>query len=50
MAQKRKPLSEASIQEDFGSQALDQLREQFNLPAVQPSNPLTIKANAEPVS
>ena len=50
MAQKRKPLSEASIQEDFDPQAVEQLREQLNLPTVKPINPLTVKANAESVS
>ena len=42
MAQKRKPLSEASIQEDFDPQAVEQLREQLNLPTVKPNNPLTV--------
>jgi hypothetical protein len=50
MAQKRKPLSEASIQEDFDPQAVEQLREQLNLPTVKPINPLIVKANAESVS
>ena len=50
MAQKRKPLTQASIQEDFDPQAVEQLREQLNLPTVQPNNPLTIKTNTESVS
>ena len=50
MAQKRKPLSEASIQEDFDPQAVEQLREQLNLPTVKPINPLIVKANVESVS
>ena len=50
MAQKRKPLTQASIQEDFDPQAVEQLREQLNLPTVQPNNPLTVKTNTESVS
>ena len=66
MAPKRKPLTEASIQEDFDPQAVEQLREQLNLPTVkpfnplivepsnlltiEPSNPLTVKAEPAPVS
>ena len=50
MAQKRKPLTQASIQEDFDPQAVEQLREQLNLPSVQPNNPLTVKTNTESVS
>ena len=42
MAQKRKPLSEASIQEDFDPQAVEQLREQLNLLTVKPNNPLIV--------
>ena len=49
MAQKRKPLTQASIQEDFDPQAVEQLREQLNLPTVQPNNPLTVKTNTESV-
>jgi len=50
MAQKRKPLSEASIQEDFDPQAVEALREQLNLPTVKPSNPLTVNTESVPVS
>lgn len=50
MAQKRNPLTQASIQEDFDPQAVEQLREQLNLPTVQPNNPLTVKTNTESVS
>ena len=49
MAQKRKPLTEASIQEDFDPQAVEQLREQLNLPTVKPNNPLTVKPKTEPI-
>ena len=46
MAQKRKPLTEASIQEDFDPQAVEQLREQLNLPTVKPNNPLTVNTES----
>lgn len=47
---KRKPLSEASIQEDFDPQAVEALREQLNLPTVKPFNPLTVNTESVPVS
>lgn len=50
MAPKRKPLTEASIQEDFDPQAVEQLREQLNLPTVERFNPLTVKAESISVS
>jgi len=50
MAQKRKPLTEASIQEDFDPQAVEQLREQLNLPTVKPNNPLTVNTESVPES
>ena len=43
MAQKRKPLSESAIQDDFDSQSVERLKEQLNLPTVKPSNPQTVK-------
>jgi hypothetical protein len=47
---KRKPLTEAAIQEDFDPQAVEQLREQLNLPTVKPSNPLTVPTELVPAS
>jgi len=43
MAQKRKPLSESAIQDDFDPQSVEQLKAQLNLPTVKPSNPQTVE-------
>lgn len=43
MAQKRKPLSESALQDDFDPQSVEQLKEQLNLPTVKPTNPQTVK-------
>lgn len=43
MAQKRKPLSESAIQDDFDPQSVERLKEQLNLPTVKPSNSQTVK-------
>jgi hypothetical protein len=50
MAQKRKPLSESAIQDDFDPNSVEQLKEQLNLPTVKLSNPLTVYTQSEPVS
>ena len=46
---KRKPLTESDIQEDFDPQAVQELREQLNLPTVKPNNPLTVNNKVTPV-
>lgn len=44
---KRRPLHES---EDFDPQAVEQLREQLNLPTVKPNNPLTVQSEINPKS
>lgn len=46
---KRKPLTETSIQEDFDPQAVQELREQLNLPTVKPNNPLTVNSKTDSI-
>ena len=43
MAQRRKPLSESALQDDFDPQSVERLKEQLNLPTVKPSNPFTVE-------
>lgn len=50
MAQKRKPLTESAIQDDFDPQSVEHLREQLNLPTVKPFNPLTVNTESVTVS
>ena len=46
---KRKPLTESDIQEDFDPQAVQELREQLNLPTVKHNNPLTVNDETAPI-